>query len=233
MKSKAINIFVASIVLLLGQVRAQQVKVLKDSVQIDGIYYVLEEIKLDNKNVPLSAIYQKIRNPHILGSYISATPEQRLSAKKDTLKALMTSGELRQSGYGFEHYEVFYHKSGILNLLVNVQSYGSPFETKRYHCFDLNTGKILGKALFANHESLLEVLSEKLKMQKKGIKVSPAALDQYQIISDEKGHLNEIIFCITDTGQYRNSGYETFEVRLGKKELAFYLTPQFRKRLLE
>jgi len=224
---------IALMLLLFCQVKAQQISILKDSVQIGEQFYVLEEIKLEGNNSnALMNIYQQIRSPHILGSYLSAMPEQRLRAKKDTLEALIANGSLREAGYGFEHYEVLYHKAGLLNLSRNIQSYGSPFESRQAYCFDLPTGKMVGKSLFVNHKALLKTVLEKLNLQKKGIKINLDALDQYEIVSDKRGKLEGIKFWITDTENYRNSGYEMFEVYLNEKEINPFLAPMFKQRLL-
>lgn len=217
--------------LLLGQAKAQQLIILKDSVKIGEQYYVLEEPKLANQYSNISMeIYKKIRNKSIMNSYFSATPEQRLKAKKESLMALMLDSRLREAAYGFEHYELFYDRADLLNLSVNIQSYGSPFESQQAYCFDLSTGKIVGKALFINHKGLLKMVSDKLKEQKKGLKLNLDALDQYEIVS-HKGIFEGIKFLITDTVNYRNSGYEVFEVDLNRKEVTSYLAPAFKRRL--
>lgn len=230
-----INAVIFAIVLvlsLLTQAKAQQqLIILKDSVQIGEQYYVLEEPKLANHYSSISMeIYQKIRNKSIMGSYFSATPEQRLKAKKESLIALMVDSRLREAAYGFEHYELFYNQAGLLNLSVNIQSYGSPFESRQAYSFDLATGKVLGKALFIHHKGLLKMVSDKLKEQKKGFKLNLDALDQYEIVN-HKGMVEGIKFLITDTQNYRNSGYEVFEVDLTSKEIASYVSPVFKQRL--
>lgn len=222
---------VVLMLLLLDQAKAQQLMILKDSVQIGEQYYVLEEPKLANQysNVSMD-FYKKVRNKSIMGSYFSATPAQRLKAKRDTLKALVASGTLREAGYGFEHYELFYDQAGLLNLSISIQSFGSPFESRQAYCFDLSTGKIVGKGLFVNHKGLLKIVDDKLKLQKKGLKVKLEALDQYEIVN-HKGTIEGIKFLITDTLNYRNSGYEIFEVDLNRNEIASYLAPELKKRL--
>jgi len=229
--NRSFTICLVLMILLLGRAKAQQLIILKDSVQIGEIYYVLEEPKLSDQNRNVSMdFYKKVRNKSILTTYFTATPEQRLKAKKDTLKALIASGELRQAGYGFEHYEVFYNQTRLLNLSVNIQSYGSPFESRKAYCFDLATGKNVGKTLFVNHSGLMKIINDKLKIQKKGLKINLETLDQYEMV-DDKGVLEGIKFLITDTVNYLNSGYEIFEVDLNKKEIASYLAPEFKKRL--
>lgn len=231
MNRNAVIFIIALTLSFLTQLKAQQISILKDSVQIGKQYYVLEEPKLANEYNSVSMdIYKKMRSKSIMGSYFMASPQLRLKAKKDTLKALIANGELRQAGYGFEHYEVFYDQAGLLNLSVNLQSYGAPFETRKAYFFDLSTGKTIGKALFVDHNGLVKMVGDKLKMQKKGLKINLGVLDQYEMIS--KGHgIEGIRFLIMDTVNYRNSGYEIFEVDLNKKEIAPYLTPEFRKRL--
>ena len=217
--------------LLLGQSKAQQLIILKDSVRIGEQYYVLEEPKLANQYDDISMeIYKKIRNKSIMGSYFSATPEQRLKAKKEGLIALMVDSRLREAAYGFEHYELFYDQAGLLNLSVNIQSYGSPFESRQAYSFDLATGKVVGKALFIHHKGLLKMVSDKLREQKKGFKLNLDALDQYEIVT-HKGIVEGIKFLITDTVNYRNSGYEVFEVDLNRKEITSYMSPVFKQRL--
>lgn len=229
--NRSFTMSVVLILLLLGQAKAQQLMILKDSVQIGEQYYVLEEPKLADQysNVSMD-IYSKVRSKSIIGSYFSATPAQRLKAKKDTLKALVANGTLREAGYGFEHYELFYDQGALLNLSVSVQSFGSPFESQQAYCFDLSTGKTVGKSLFVNQKSLLKTVLKKLNLQKKGIKINLDVLDQYEIVN-RKGAIEGIKFLITDTVNYRNSGYEIFEVDLIRKEIAPYLAPEFKKRL--
>lgn len=229
--NRSFTMSVVLMLLLLGQAKAQQLMILKDSVQIGEQYYVLEEPQLANQysNVSMD-IYKKVRNKSIVGNYFSATPAQRLKAKKETLKALVANGTLREAGYGFEHYELFYDQAGLLNLSVSIQSFGSPFESRQAYCFDLSTGKILGKGLFVNHKGLLKMVDDQLKLQKKGLKINLEALDQYEIVN-RKGAIEGIKFLITDTVNYRNSGYEIFEVDLSRKQIAPYLAPEFKKRL--
>ena len=74
------------------------------------------------------------------------------------------------------------------------------------------------------------MVSDKLKEQKKGLKLNLDALDQYEIVS-HKGIFGGIKFLITDTVNYRNSGYEVFEVDLNSKEVTSYLAPAFKQRL--
>lgn len=231
MNRNTIIFTMALILSFLTQTKAQQVSILKDSVQIGEQYYVLEEPQLANQysNVAMD-IYKKVRNKSIMSSYLSATPAQRLKAKKDILKTLIANGTLREAGYGFEHYELFYDQVGLLNLSVSIQSFGSPFESRQAYCFDLSTGKILGNGLFVNHKGLLKVVGDKLKLQKKGLKLNLETLDQYEIVH-HKGVIDGIKFLITDTVNYRNSGYEIFEVDLNRKEIASYLVPEFKKRL--
>lgn|GEM_PF-2031473 len=228
--NRTLNLSVALMLVFLNQTKAQ-LTILKDSLQIGEMYYVLEEPKLSDQYSKVAMeFYKKVRSQAILSSYFTATPEQRLKAKKDSLKALIANDELRQAGYGFEHYEVFYDQGGLLNLSVSIQSYGSPFESRKAYCFDLATGKLLGKALFVSHNGLVKIIADKLKMQKKGLKVNLETLDQYEMLG-HKGVFEGIKFLITDTVNYRNSGYEIFEVELNKKEIAPYLAPAVKKLL--
>ena len=181
MSKKTFIFTVALILCFLTQTRAQ-ITILKDSVQIGEQYYLLEEPELTSQYDQVAmSFYQKLRNKAIVSSYFSAAPKQRLKAKKDTLKALVADGGLREAGYGFEHYELFYNQSGLLNLSVSIQSYGSPFESRQAYCFDLITGEMVGKALFVNHKVLLKMLGDKLKTQKKGLALNLETLDQYEI----------------------------------------------------
>lgn len=212
---------------------AQSAAVLKDSAAIGPDYYVLEELRLDAKDASAKQIYKRIRSASgVMESAISLSPEQRLRAKKDTLLALIAEETLREAGYGFEHYQVLYDKHGLLNLSVKVQSYGSPFESRQYYCFDLATGKEIGGTLFINSNRLLKAISEKLGQQQAGIRAKPEDLGKYEIVTGSGGSIEGIRFFVEDIGNYRNSGYQMHEAYFGRKDIERYLAPLYSGALL-
>ena len=211
---------------------AQDATILKDSVLIGSDYYVLEELKLDVKEADAMEIYKRIRGASgVMEGAISLSPDQRLGAKKDTLLALIADSTLREAAYGFEHYQVLYDKQGLLNVSVLIQSYGSAFESRQYYCFDLATGKEIGGELFIDRNRLLRVISKKLE-QEADIKTRPEDLGKYGVVTGSSGAIEGIKFFAEDTGNYRSSGYPVYEVYFEIKEIAPYIAPAYRKRVL-
>lgn len=216
-----------------GRLKSQTVQVLKDSVLLESNYYVLEELKFKTVNKHTAAIYGEIQGTFdIFNKPSFDKPEKRIKAKKDTLLELISNNELRQANYGFEHYEIFYDKNQLLNLSIELQSYGSPFEANRYFCFDLNTGKNVGQDFFINQTALLKCVKSRLKKQNEKIKPTLEALQNFKIVMDSKNAITGISFIITDTENYRNSGYEQFKVDFTWKEIQKYIATSFKKRII-
>ncbi len=221
------------LLLLSGSLKSQTVQILKDSVLFESNYYVLEEVKFNTGNQHTVAIYGEIQNAFdIFNKPSFETPEKRIQAKKDTLLELISNNELRQANYGFEQYKIFYDKNQLLNFSVHLQSYGSPFEATRYYCFDLNTGKNIGSQLFINHTALLKCIKSRLKKQNGKLQPSLKALQDFKITTDSKNKITGISFMVADSENYRNSGYEQFEVVFTWKEIQKYIAPSFKKRII-
>lgn len=227
--------FIAAILLTLSLSRyanAQSAVILKDSAAIGPEYYVLEELKLNTNDAGAKQIYKRIRSASgVMESTISLSPEQRLRAKKDTLLAIIAEGTIREAGYGFEHYQLLYDREGLLNLSVLIQSYGSPFESRLYYCFDLATGKEVAGMLFINRNGLLKAISEKLGQQQAGLLAKPEDLGKYELIT-ENGSIEGIRFFVEDTGNYVSSGYQTHEIYFEIKEIEPYIAPNYKRRII-
>jgi len=224
--------FIAAILLMLSLSRhayAQSAAILKDSAAIGPEYYVLEELRLDPKYEGAKQIYKRIRSGSgIMESAISLPPEQRLRIKKDTLLALTAEGTLREAGYGFEHYRIHFDRYGLLNLSVDIQSHGSPFESSRSWCFDISSGKETGRGLFIRHKKLLKAITKKLQGQYATLKAELNDLDSFEIIPS--GTLIEgVRFLVVDRHNYKSSGYETAEAYFSLKEIYAYLAPKYRE----
>ncbi len=229
------KILILALALSCNNTRAQTAAIiLKDSLLIEDTYYVLEEVQLKEEEDTASIdIYRKIRNTYgILNNLIPASPKERLQAKKDTLAALVADNALKEAGYGFEHYELLYDRKGIWNLSVAIQSYGSPFEAKRYFCFDLVSGKEIGKSLFMHQSRLTKEVAARLAPQEKNITITTEDLSEFEIIGGHNGTLKGVQFSVTDRQHYRNSGYEMVEVYFSRAEIMPYLAPEYQKRLL-
>lgn len=221
------------LLLLSGSLKSQTVQILKDSVLFESNYYVLEEVKFKAGNQHTVAIYGEIQNAFdIFNKPSFEAPEKRIQAKKDTLLELISNNELRQANYGFEQYNIFYDKNQLLNLSVHLQSYGSPFEATRYYCFDLNTGKNIGSQLFINPTALLKCIKSRLKKQNGKLQPNLKALEDFKITTDSKNKITGISFMVADSENYRNSGYEQFEVVFTWKEIQKYIAPSFKKRMI-
>lgn len=54
----------------------------------------------------------------------------------------------------------------------------------------------------------------------------------FKIITDKNKNISGIDFSIFDTKNYRNSGYEEFIIHFEWKEIENYISPIFKKRLL-
>lgn len=139
---------------------AQNTYILKDSVCVSNECFELQELKINNQNLE---IYKKIQRSYdIFNGVLFEIPEKRMQAKKDTLKKLLNENSLRESQFGFEKYKIFFSKNGLLNLSVDISSYGSPWQDTRYFLFDLNSNKDIGDQLFVYKSQLFKLFDKKI-----------------------------------------------------------------------
>ena len=206
----------------------QNLVILKDSVPYDSEQLILEEIKINLKSNAGISVQNQIQNANgIFNLPKLQSAEERLTVKKDTLIHLINSGELHSSNYGFDHYEILYQNDNMVNLSILLQSFGSPFEVRQYRTYDLKTGNLLDSSYFKNIEKLKKRIHSKLEQQGKEIKVSNGDLANFILEANSSNKITGITFVIADTENYRNSGYEQFEINLGRKEIEKHLGPAF------
>jgi len=211
---------------------AQKVTIIKDSIAYKANQYVLEEIKVNLKGAQAIAIQNQIHDVNgIFNKPKFKKPQDRLSAKRDTLASLIARDELDQANYGFEEYTIFFQNDKMANLSVHLQSFGSPFEAYSFLSFDFSNGRKIDHSYFQNTVKLKAKIQSKLKSEGKEMKVSDADLASFIIRADSNRKITGMAFVIFDTENYRNSGYERFEVDFTKAEVESFLSPQFKNLL--
>ncbi|MFD2909858.1 hypothetical protein ACFSX9_14055 [Flavobacterium ardleyense] len=212
---------------------SQTVIIIKDSVAYKSEKFIVEEVKFPLKNRQSIAIQNQIHNANeIFNKPIYESSEQRLRAKKDTLQYLIKNDELIHYNYGFEHYTVLYQNNKFLNLSIQLQSYGSPFESVNYLAFDRTNGKKIDEKYFLNTEKVKKLIKEKLKSQGQSIIVSDKSLSSFVINVDSEDKISGITFIIYDEENYRNSGYERFEANFKWEEIEPHISSIFKSILL-
>ncbi|WP_165828293.1 hypothetical protein [Chryseobacterium phosphatilyticum] len=159
-------------------------------------------------------------------------PEKRLKAKKDTLKNLISTNALRDNQFGFEKYKIFLNKSRLLNISVHIQSYGSPWEDTTYYFFDEINDTEVGEKLFVNKKVFLQICGKKLKTDKR-ISFQIKSINQYKIDTSKEGKITGINLIFHDEKNRTNSGYPEYSVYFTWKEIEKFITPQYRRRLIE
>lgn len=206
----------------------QKVVILKDAVKYNSDEYVLEEIKIDSRVKHATLIQNQIQDANdIFNKPNFKIAEERLKAKKNTLIKLIKSDEFRQANYGFEQYTILFQNDKILNLSIQLQSFGSPFEVYKYFAFDLANGKKIDKSYFKDKDKLKKQIQLKLKEQAKTIKLTDEDLSSFILKSDAENKITGMTFVISDTENYKNSGYEKFEVDFLWTEIKKFLESNF------
>jgi hypothetical protein len=215
-------------------INGQNLKILKDSVFIDNSYFKLQELKIISNNKDANnRIYKIIQNTYpIFDKPFFGSPELRIKVKKDTISKYVLENSLRESNVGFEDYKIYYDKNNIINISIEIQSYGSPWEGIQYYCFDLNNGKRIGLDLFINQQVLLKKIKNKLNEKSKNLLVKKYDLLSFKIITDKNKHFSGLDFSIFDTENYRNSGYQEFIVHFDWGEIKEYISPTYKNRFL-
>lgn len=233
-KKEMINKFISLVFVFFSiSVNSQKLKILKDSVAIDSSFFVIEELKINSNNEKANnQIYAVTQSTYeIFEKPFIGKPEERIKMKKDTIFNRISNNTLRESNSGFEHYEIYYDKSNIINISISIQSYGSPWEAIQYYCFDLRNGKRVGTNLFIYQQNILKNIKEKLKDQDINLLVKSNDLLNFKIVTDRNKNVSGIDFSIFDTKNYRNSGYEEFIVHFEWNEIEKYISPIFKERL--
>lgn len=212
---------------------AQDVRILKDSVVVDSVQFILEELKINTGAQQTDKkIYEITQNAYdIFDRPYLSSPEHRLKEKKDSAVSRIASNTLRETNSGFEHYELYYDRNKLTNFSIAIQSYGSPWEAVQYYCFDLKNGERIGAGLFTSPDLVLRKCRAKLKSKEINITIKQSDLSAFKIITGINKKIAGIEFIFFDTKNYRNSGYEKFTVHFDWEEIRKYVSPAYLKRL--
>ncbi|MNX99837.1 hypothetical protein D3C86_1323040 [compost metagenome] len=78
----------------------------------------------------------------------------------------------------------------------------------------------------------MKCIKSRLKKQNEKLQPTLKALQDFKITTDSKNKITGISFMVADSENYRNSGYEQFEVVFTWKEIQKYIAPSFKKRMI-
>ena len=216
---------------------SQPVKIIKDSVCIDGKYYELQELTITKQR----CFFTIQRAFDIFDGARFQDYEHRLYYKK---KAVLECGSmsrlecgsfecLQKIGYAFEEYMINYEKNGILNLEIWVTGVGCPRSSVQFFTFDLNEDKNLGEDVFIYKDLLLKKYIRKLKAEftEEGDEYDEddgkiIDLSQYKIETDTAGNIQKFVFYYYYFSMYLFAEF-SFE------EIKPFLKPEFLRSLNE
>ena len=106
-------------------------------------------------------------------------------------------------------------------MSIQLQSFDSPFETYNFLTYDLTTRKKIDQSYFKNKERLKKEIQLKVEKENNEIKVADQDLSSFILKADTKNKITGMVFVISDTENYRNSGY-AIEVDFTWKEIKKY-----------
>ena len=214
---------------------SQSVKIIKDSVCIDGKYYELQELTITKQR----CFFTIQRAFDIFDGARFQDYEHRLYYKK---KAVLECGSmsrlecgsfecLQKIGYAFEEYMINYEKNGILNQEIWVTGVGCPRSSVQFFTFDLNEDKNLGEDVFIYKDLLLKKYIRKLKAEftEEGDEYDEddgkiINLSQYKIETDTAGNIQKFVFYYDYLRMYLFAEFSLEEIKP-------FLKPEFLRRL--
>ena len=214
---------------------SQSVKIIKDSVCIDGKYYELQELTITKQR----CFFTIQRAFDIFDGARFQDYEYRLYYKKKTVLECGSMSRLecgsfeclQKIGYAFEEYMINYEKNGILNLEIWVTGVGCPRSSVQFFTFDLNEDKNLGEDVFIYKDLLLKKYIRKLKAEftEEGDEYDEddgkiIDLSQYKIETDTAGNIQKFVFYYDYLRMYLFAEF-SFE------EIKPFLKPEFLRRL--
>lgn len=214
---------------------SQSVKIIKDSVCIDGKCCELQELTITKQR----CFFTIQRAFDIFDGARFQDYEYRLYYKKKTVlecgsMSRLECGSLeclQKIGYAFEEYMINYEKNGILNLEIWVTGVGCPRSSVQFFTFDLNEDKNLGEDVFIYKDLLLKKYIRKLKAEftEEGDEYDEddgkiIDLSQYKIETDTAGNIQKFVFYYDYLRMYLFAEF-SFE------EIKPFLKPEFLRRL--
>ncbi len=220
---------------------SQSVKIIKDSVCIDGKCCELQELTFTHPQ-----IYCAIQEDYNDFDTIFTDYKERLNYKKKLILDCNGSWKcLREKDYVLEYYEINYQKNGILNATLCVENFVNTFIGIYLFTFDLIEDKNLREDVFINKDKLLEIYREKIEEDYKDVKkdndayadddnffsddedIAPTHLSQYKIETDSLGKVVFFRFYYPFRWNMRLFAEFSFE------EIKPFLKPEFLRRLTD
>ena len=152
---------------------SQSVKIIKDSVCIDGKYYELQELTITQPQ-----IYRAIQEVYYVFDSNFTNYKDRLNYKKKLILDCNGIWEcLREKDYVLEYYDINYQKNDILNVTLRTENFANTFIGIELFTFDLKEGKNLREEVFINKDKLLEIYREKIEEDYDDVKKDNDAYD--------------------------------------------------------
>lgn len=202
---------------------SQKVEIVKASVCLDNECFELQELKITK---PL--IYNKIQTTYNLfeTNEIFTDWKDRLNHKKKVFKDCKSFDDLREIQYGFEKYQIYFNKNNLLNISIELQVSGSPYETIKFLTFDLRKDKDLGIKLFKNKKKLFnKYLKNITDDEGLNLEAEYNYLSQYEIITTQKGDQLSFMFLYVKPDNWK----ENYHVVLTTNEIKPFLKSKYLK----
>lgn len=237
---KSIKLLGSSLIFLISLSSfAQKTEIIKDTVFINKYhleyefahekYFILEELNIPKQNQNVYLNIQKaynIFNDHYFDDY-----NKRIQVKKDSLIKQIKENTIRENNYAFEIYTIYYDQNHLLNISVGIQIFGSPWEDIKYFTFDMKKDENIGTNLFKNQDQLLQLINNKI-LETQGVTFQTNDFSNYQIITDDKGILDSVIFIITNEEKRTNNRYLKYNISFSNAEIKSFISDKYKNRLL-
>ena len=220
---------------------SQPVKIIKDSVCIDGKCYELQELTITQPQ-----IYRAIQEVYYVFDSNFTNYKDRLNYKKKLILDCNGIWEcLREKDYVLEYYDINYQKNDILNVTLRTENFANTFIGIELFTFDLKEGKNLREEVFINKDKLLEIYRKKIEEDYDDVKkdndaydddddffsygedIAPVHLSQYEIETDSLGKIVTFRFFHPFHWNMRLFAEFSFE------EIKPFLKPEFLRRLTD
>lgn len=217
---------------------AQKIEVVKDTVFLNESYpeyeFVYEKhFELEELNIPSQNknIYREIQEAYdIFNGRFFDNYKERLQTKKENLIEQLKDNTIREDGYAFESYTIYYNLNHLLNLSIGIQIYGSPWEDIRYYTFDMKKDESIGANLFKDHDQLLQLINKKIK-ETEDTNFQADDLSSYQLVTDDNGRLTSVLFLIPNKEEQTNNGNTKYEVSVLSSEIKEFISDDYKKQL--
>lgn len=89
----------------------------------------------------------------------------------------------------------------------------------------------IGTNLFKNQDQLLQLINNKI-LETQGVTFQTNDFSNYQIITDDKGILDSVIFIITNEEKRTNNRYLKYNISFSNAEIKSFISDKYKNRLL-